>query len=49
MQSVLLDAHRWVAQRLGVPVRNDIQGNVHRIAFADVMAMAAQAQGPVAR
>jgi phosphohistidine swiveling domain-containing protein len=37
MQSVLLDAHRWVAQRLGVPVRNDIQGNVHRIAFADVM------------
>lgn len=36
MQSVYLDAHRWVGQRLGLAVHNEIQGAVHCIPFADV-------------
>ena len=36
MQSVYLDAHRWIGQRLGLPVRNEVRNGVHRIPFADV-------------
>jgi phosphohistidine swiveling domain-containing protein len=36
MQSIYLDAHQWIGNRLQSPNRNEIHGNMHRIAFQDL-------------
>ncbi len=36
MQSVYLEAHQWIGKRLQTPIKNEINANIHRIAFENL-------------